>query len=124
MVRICTPENSAAEHLSMVQDAEHILQALQLPYRRVLLCSGDTGFSARKCYDLEVWLPGQQMYREISSVSNCFDFQSRRMGFRYRIGHQSSSAEGGEKSAKKNVNVQKKTSFPHTLNGSGLAVGR
>jgi len=124
MVRICTPENSAAEHLSMVQDAEHILQALQLPYRRVLLCSGDTGFSARKCYDLEVWLPGQQMYREISSVSNCFDFQSRRMAFRYRIGHQSSSSsnEGGEKSAKKNV--QKKTSFPHTLNGSGLAVGR
>jgi len=120
MVRICTPETSSSEHLAMVQDAENILQALDLPYRRVLLCSGDIGFSARKCYDLEVWLPGQQMYREISSISNCFDFQARRMSLRYRIAHHEKSEEGGKKSVKS----AKKTTFPHTLNGSGLAVGR
>eukprot|EP00607_Mallomonas_marina_P001170 CAMPEP_0182430010 /NCGR_PEP_ID=MMETSP1167-20130531/35917_1 /TAXON_ID=2988 /ORGANISM="Mallomonas Sp, Strain CCMP3275" /LENGTH=130 /DNA_ID=CAMNT_0024614519 /DNA_START=1100 /DNA_END=1495 /DNA_ORIENTATION=+ len=96
----------------MTNDAENILQALQLPYRKMLLCAGDMGFSARKCYDLEVWLPGQQEYREISSISNCADFQSRRMSLRYRL-----PAKPGEKKGKK-------TAYPHTLNGSGLAVGR
>ena len=119
-MRICTPETSSAEHLAMVKDAESILQALDLPYRRVLLCAGDIGFSARKCYDLEVWLPGQQMYREISSISNCYDFQARRMSLRYRIAHHEHRNEEVKKSAKSS----KKTSFPHTLNGSGLAVGR
>lgn len=114
MVRICTPESSAAEHEALVGDAEALLESLELPYRRVLLCSGDTGFAARICYDLEVWLPGQQEYREISSCSNCYDFQSRRMALRYRPAH-----EEGCKEAK-----HKKTVYPHTLNGSGLAVGR
>ncbi|MFZ1743029.1 MAG: aminoacyl--tRNA ligase-related protein, partial [Pontixanthobacter sp.] len=86
--------------------AEQILQALGLPYRKMLLCTGDMGFGARKTYDLEVWLPGQGAYREISSCSNCGDFQARRMNTRYR------------------PDGEKKTEFPHTLNGSGLAVGR
>ncbi|AHE53802.1 serine--tRNA ligase [Sphingomonas sanxanigenens] len=106
LVAICTPEQSAAEHDHMLAAAEGILQALELPYRRMLLCTGDMGFSARKTFDLEVWLPGQQAYREISSVSNCGDFQARRMNARYR-------PEG-----------EKGTRFLHTLNGSGLAVGR
>jgi seryl-tRNA synthetase len=90
----------------MVASAESVLQALDLPYRKVLLCTGDMGFGARKTYDLEVWLPGQGAYREISSVSWCGDFQARRMNARYR-------PEG-----------RKGTEFVHTLNGSGLAVGR
>ena len=90
----------------MVQAAEGILQALNLPYRKMLLCSGDMGFGARKTYDLEVWLPSQATYREISSVSNCGDFQARRMNARYK-------PEG-----------EKATRFLHTLNGPGLAVGR
>jgi seryl-tRNA synthetase len=90
----------------MTGAAEAILEALELPYRRMLLCTGDMGFSARKTYDLEVWLPGQNKYREISSCSNCGDFQARRMNARYK-------PEG-----------QKTTRFLHTLNGSGLAVGR
>jgi len=90
----------------MTEAAEAILQALDLPYRKVLLCTGDMGFGARKTYDLEVWLPGQGAYREISSCSNTGDFQARRMKTRYR-------PEG-----------EKKTEFVHTLNGSGLAVGR
>ena len=90
----------------MVLAAEAVLDALELPYRRMLLCAGDMGFSARKTYDLEVWLPGQDAYREISSVSNCGDFQARRMSARFR-------PEGA-----------KGTEFVHTLNGSGLAVGR
>jgi seryl-tRNA synthetase len=106
LVAIAKPEDSAAEHERMVTAAESILQALELPYRKVLLCAGDMGFTARKTYDLEVWLPGQQAYREISSVSNCGDFQARRMNARYR-------PEGA-----------KGTEFVHTLNGSGLAVGR
>jgi seryl-tRNA synthetase len=106
LVTICKPEDSAAEHERMVAAAESILQALELPYRKVLLCAGDMGFTARKTYDLEVWLPGQGTYREISSVSNCGDFQARRMNARFR-------PEGG-----------KGTEFVHTLNGSGLAVGR
>ncbi|HZU65601.1 MAG TPA: serine--tRNA ligase [Novosphingobium sp.] len=106
MVSVTTPEQSEAEHERMTGAAEHILEKLGLPYRRMLLCSGDMGFSARKTYDLEVWLPGQGTYREISSCSNCGDFQARRMGARYR--------PAGEKG----------TRFLHTLNGSGLAVGR
>lgn len=106
LVAICKPEDSDAEHERMVAAAEAVLQALNLPYRKVLLCTGDMGFGARKTYDLEVWLPSQATYREISSVSNCGDFQARRMNARTR-------AEGA-----------KQTMFLHTLNGSGLAVGR
>ncbi len=106
LVSVVRPEDSAAEHERMTQSAEAVLQALKLPYRKVLLCTGDMGFGARKTYDLEVWLPGQNAYREISSCSNCGDFQARRMNARYR-------PEG-----------QKGTEFVHTLNGSGLAVGR
>ena len=106
LVTICRPDDSAAEHEKMTLAAEAILEALDLPYRRMLLCAGDMGFSARKTYDLEVWLPGQDAYREISSISDCGDFQARRMNARYR-------PEG-----------QKGTQFVHTLNGSGLAVGR
>ncbi len=106
LVSITRPEDSAAEHEYLVGAAESILQALDLPYRKMLLCTGDMGASARKTYDLEVWLPGQGLYREISSCSNCGDWQARRMNARYR------PAEG-----KGNI-------FVHTLNGSGLAVGR
>ncbi|QKG72035.1 serine--tRNA ligase [Erythrobacter mangrovi] len=106
LVTICRPEDSEAEHERMTKCAESILEALDLPYRRVLLCTGDMGFGARKTYDLEVWLPGQGAWREISSCSNTGDFQARRMNARYR-------PEG-----------EKKTAFVHTLNGSGLAVGR
>jgi seryl-tRNA synthetase len=106
LVSVCRPEDSEAEHERMTACAEGILQALELPYRRVLLCTGDMGFGARKTYDLEVWLPGQGAYREISSCSNTGDFQARRMNARYR-------PEG-----------EKGTRFVHTLNGSGLAVGR
>ena len=106
LVTICRPEESAAEHERMVLAAEAILEELQLPYRRMLLCAGDMGFSAEKTYDLEVWLPGAGSYREISSVSNCGAFQARRMNARFRV--------KGEKG----------TQFVHTLNGSGLAVGR
>ena len=106
LVTIARPEDSEAEHEKMCAAAESILQALDLPYRKVMLCSGDMGFTARKTFDLEVWLPGQAAYREISSVSNCGDFQARRMNARYR-------PEGA-----------KGTEFVHTLNGSGLAVGR
>ncbi|WP_438850787.1 serine--tRNA ligase [Brevundimonas nasdae] len=106
MVSITRPEDSEAEHERMVGCAEAVLQALELPYRKMLLCKGDMGFSARKTYDLEVWLPSQNTYREISSCSNCGDFQARRMEARFK--------RAGEK----------KTEFVHTLNGSGLAVGR
>ncbi len=106
MVSITRPEDSEAEHERMVESAEGILQGLELPYRKMLLCTGDMGASARKTYDLEVWLPGQGLYREISSCSNCGDWQARRMNARYR------PVEG------------KGTVFVHTLNGSGLAVGR
>ena len=106
LVSIVQPQDSAAEHDRMTGAAESILQALDLPYRKLLLCTGDMGFGARKTYDLEVWLPGQGLYREISSCSQCGDFQARRMNARYR--------PDGEKG----------TVFVHTLNGSGLAVGR
>ena len=106
LVSVTRPEDSAAEHERMTAAAESILQALELPYRKLLLCTGDMGFGARKTYDLEVWLPGQGLYREISSCSNCGDFQARRMNSRYRPAD------------------SKSTVFHHTLNGSGLAVGR
>ncbi|WP_296168259.1 serine--tRNA ligase [uncultured Brevundimonas sp.] len=106
MVSIAKPEDSEAEHERMVRCAEVVLEKLELPYRRMLLCKGDMGFSARKTFDLEVWLPSQGTYREISSCSNCGDFQARRMDARFK--------RAGEK----------KTEFVHTLNGSGLAVGR
>jgi seryl-tRNA synthetase len=107
MVKFTRPEESDAEHERLTRDAEEILEALGLPYRRVLLCTGDTGFSSAKTFDLEVWLPGQQLYREISSCSNFEAFQARRANIRYR--------PGGPKG---------KLDFVHTLNGSGLAVGR
>jgi seryl-tRNA synthetase len=106
LVSITKPEDSEAEHLRMTKCAEGILERLGLPYRTVLLCTGDMGFGARKTYDLEVWLPSQNTYREISSCSNCGDFQARRMDARCR--------KQGEKG----------TRFVHTLNGSGIAVGR
>ena len=106
MVSITTPDESEAEHERMTQCAETILKKLEIPFRTVLLCSGDTGFGAKKTYDLEARLPGQETYREISSCSNCGDFQARRMNARFR-------PEG-----------EKKTQFVHTLNGSGVAVGR
>jgi len=106
MVSITTPDASEAEHERMTRCAEGALEALDLPYRRMLLCAGDMGFTAARTFDLEVWLPGQARYREISSCSTCTDFQARRMNARYR--------PAGEKA----------TRFVHTLNGSGLAVGR
>jgi seryl-tRNA synthetase len=106
LVSIVRPEDSEAEHERMTRAAETILRRLKLPYRKMLLCTGDMGFGARKTYDLEVWLPGQMAFREISSCSNMGDFQARRMNTRYRV--------AGEK----------RTEFVHTLNGSGLAVGR
>jgi seryl-tRNA synthetase len=106
LVSITRPEDSNAEHERMTECAEAVLKALELPFRRMLLCKGDMGFSARRTYDLEVWLPSQKTYREISSCSNCGDFQARRMDARFK--------RAGEK----------KTEFVHTLNGSGLAVGR
>ena len=105
LVSITTPDQSHDEHERMVSCAEEVLKRLELPYRVMLLCAGDMGFSAKKTYDLEVWLPSQGKYREISSCSNCGDFQARRMNARFR-------------------NKDGKTEFVHTLNGSGLAVGR
>jgi seryl-tRNA synthetase len=105
LVSITTPDESDAEHERMTQAAEVILDRLALPYRRMLLCAGDMGFQANKTYDLEVWLPGQAAYREISSCSNCGDFQARRLNARFKAG-------------------QKDNRFVHTLNGSGVAVGR
>ncbi|MEL6487486.1 MAG: serine--tRNA ligase, partial [Pseudomonadota bacterium] len=107
LVSVVRPEDSEDEHERMTRAAQEVLEALGLPYRTMLLCTGDMGFGARKTFDLEVWLPGQNAYREISSCSNTGDFQARRMNTRYRV--------AGEK---------KKTEFVHTLNGSGLAVGR
>jgi seryl-tRNA synthetase len=106
LVAICRPDDWQAEHEHMVRSAELVLEALELPYRRMLLCAGDMGGTAKKTFDLEVWLPGQGAWREISSVSWCGDYQARRMNARYR------------------PECQKGTAFVHTLNGSGLAVGR
>ncbi len=106
LVKFCLPENSEDEHEKLTRDAESVLEALELPYRRVILCAGDIGFCAKKCYDLEVWFPGQNKYREISSCSNFGDFQARRANIKYR------PADEG------------KARFLHTINGSGLAIGR
>jgi len=106
IVRFTTPETSDEQHEKLTRDAELVLEALELPYRRVLLCAGDLGFSARKCYDLEVWFPAQEKYREISSCSVFGEFQSRRANLRYK------PADGG------------KVRYLHTMNGSGLAIGR
>jgi seryl-tRNA synthetase len=106
LVRLATPETSMAQLDAMVSDAEEVLKRLELPYRVVALSTGDLGFAAAKTFDIEVWLPGQSAYREISSCSNCTDFQARRMNLRYR------------------PDTQAKPRFVHTLNGSGLAVGR
>jgi len=106
LVKVCLPESSEDEHEKLTADAERMLQLLELPYRTVVLSTGDMGFGARKTYDIEVWLPSQKSYREISSCSNCGDFQARRMNLRFR------RARGD------------KPEFAHTLNGSGLAVGR
>lgn len=107
LVKFTKPEESDAEHEKLTRNAEEILEALELPYRRMLLCTGDTGFSSAKTFDLEVWLPGQQVYREISSCSNFESFQARRANIRF-----------------KPVGPKAKNEFVHTLNGSGLAVGR
>ena len=106
LISIVKPEDSDAEHERMTRCAERVLTELGLVWRRIILCAGDTGFGAARTYDLEVWLPGQGAWREISSCSNCRDFQARRMGARYRA----KDAKG--------------TNFLHTLNGSGVAVGR
>jgi seryl-tRNA synthetase len=106
LVKVVHPDASEEEHQALVKDAEAILQALKLPYRVIELCTGDLGFSAAKCYDVEVWLPSAGKYREISSCSNCRDFQARRANIRFK--------EAGKKG----------TQFVHTLNGSGLAIGR
>jgi seryl-tRNA synthetase len=106
LVSITGPDQSDAEHQRMTECAEAVLKRLGLPFRTIVLCTGDMGFSARKTYDIEVWLPGQNAYREISSVSNCGDFQARRMKARCR------------------PRGDKNTQFVHTLNGSGVAVGR
>jgi seryl-tRNA synthetase len=106
MVTVCRPDESLAELQRMTRCAEGILEALELPYRTVILCTGDMGFGARRTHDIEVWLPGQNTYREISSCSMCGDFQARRMNARYR------------------PEPEAKPEFVHTLNGSGLAVGR
>lgn len=105
LVKISHPDFSAADHEQLTKDAESILQALELPYRKLLLCTGDIGFGAAKCYDLEVWFPGQAKYREISSCSNFKDFQARRAKIRFK-------------------SKDSKPSLVHTINGSGLAVGR
>jgi seryl-tRNA synthetase len=105
LVQIVTAEQSLQAHEDLTRHAEIILERLELPYRRVALCSGDMGFSSAKTYDLEVWLPAQNTYREISSCSNFEAFQARRMQARYR-------------------NEKNKTELVHTINGSGLAVGR
>ena len=106
LVKFTTPDKSNEEHERLTRDAERVLEALGLPYRRMLLSTGDMGFSSARTYDLEVWLPGQNLYREISSFSNFEAFQARRANIRYRPAG------------------AKKTEFLHTLNGSGLAVGR
>ena len=106
MVSVTTPEKSEEEQERMLNCAETVLKKLEIPFRTVVLCSGDTGFGAIKTYDIEAWLPGQETYREISSVSNCGDFQARRMNARCR------------------PKGEKETRFVHTLNGSGVAVGR
>jgi seryl-tRNA synthetase len=105
LVKFTRPEQSAEEHEKLTRDAEEVLERLDLPYRTVVLCTGDTGFSAAKTYDIEVWLPGQNAYKEISSCSNFGAFQARRAQIRAKSG-------------------KSKAEFVHTINGSGLAIGR
>ena len=120
LVSITTPEQSAAEHERMTACAEEVLKRLGLAYRTMLLCTGDMGFAARKTYDIEVWLPGQNTYREISSCSVCGDFQARRMNARYRPLSTSEAGQARAGAARAGSGPR----FVHTLNGSGLAVGR
>jgi seryl-tRNA synthetase len=121
LVKITSAADSDEQHELLTSHAEACLQALELPYRKVRLCSGDVGFSARHCYDLEVWLPGAAEYREISSCSNTGEFQTRRMGLRYRpMPPPAEPNEGGKKKKQK----KPKPELCHTINGSGLAVGR
>jgi len=135
MVKIATKDTSMDLHEELTRHAQACLEALELPYRKVRLCSGDIGFSARHCYDLEVWLPGSQEFREISSCSNTGDFQAKRMGLRYRPVAKEEPAQGkgdgdGDGDANKGGKKKKKKAkkpkpvFCHTINGSGLAVGR
>jgi len=114
LVKFARPEDSDAEHELLTRHAETVLERLNLPYRRMLLCTGDMGFASSKTYDLEVWLPGQQLYREISSCSNFEAFQARRANIRYKPGN-ASGAKGA---------TARKSEFLHTINGSGLAIGR
>jgi len=127
LVKITTPEMSDDDHHKLTRHAEECLEELRIPYRRMRLCSGDIGFSAQLCYDLEAWLPSTNEYREISSCSNTGDFQARRMGLRYRPvetkideSDSTDTAKGGKKKSTK----KPKPAFCHTINGSGLAVGR
>ena len=139
LVKITTPEQSKAEHENLTRHAERVLEALELPYRRVRLCAGDIGFGAEECFDLEVWLPGGKEWREVSSCSNMGDFQARRMSMRFRQTIESGAGGGGAAAAaaakgttaaagptpthsKKSKDT--KNVLCHTINGSGLAVGR
>jgi len=121
LVKITDSDTSDDQHELLTSHAQACLEALKLPYRKVRLCSGDIGFSARHCYDLEVWLPGQGAYREISSCSNTGNFQARRMGLRYRPKVEDVSNDGGKKKKK---SKKPKPELCHTINGSGVAVGR
>ena len=129
LVKISSAETSDDEHEKLTRHAEQCLEALQLPYRKVRLCSGDVGFSARHCYDLEVWLPSTGEFREISSCSNTGDFQARRMALRYRPTEKAAAADKDAAAAPAKGGKKKKAKKPkpvlcHTINGSGLAVGR
>jgi seryl-tRNA synthetase len=128
-VKITSSVDSNTHQEQLTAHAEACLQALQLPYRKVRLCSGDIGFAAQHCYDLEVWLPGAGEYREISSCSNCGDFQARRLNMRYRPNTSGTTTENDNNQQKSKIKKnkskgKKKPMFCHTINGSGLAVGR
>jgi seryl-tRNA synthetase len=132
LVQVVPPEQGEAAWEELTGHAERVLQKLAMPYRVVELCTGDLGFAARRTHDLEVWLPGQEQYREISSVSWCHDFQARRMGARYRplpdkevkkgVGLEEAMVE--QLNEKKQKNKKLKPQYVHTLNGSGVAIGR
>lgn len=124
LVKITTSDTSKDQHEELTRHAQACLEALELPYRKVRLCSGDIGFAARHCYDLEVWLPGSKEFREISSCSNTGDFQARRMNLRYRPVANNDDADTKPKGGKKKKAKKPKPVFCHTINGSGLAVGR
>lgn len=126
LVKITTPQTSDAEHHKLTRHAEECLEELRIPYRKMRLCSGDVGFSAQHCYDLEAWLPSTKEFREISSCSNTGDFQARRMGLRYRpavVEDADANNDAGGKKKKKKAKKPKPV-LCHTINGSGLAVGR